>query len=77
MDDFLKRFRALAYDHPWHVYPYVFGLFFLSVSIGDWILNMSFGRELHSFLWRMTFSATIALFVHLLDRRREGRSRRL
>ena len=75
MHDFLMRFRALGYDHPWHTYPYVFGLFFLAVSTADWVFNMSFGREVDSFLERMVFSATIALFVQYLDRRREARHR--
>ena len=77
MDDFLKRFRGLEYDHPWHTYPYLLGLFFLATSIVDWSYHMLFGREVSSFLWRMAFSAAIALFVHYLDRSREARNRRV
>ena len=75
MDDFLKRFRALAYDHPWHSFPYTFGMLFLAFSIAFWGGHMLFGWESHSFLYRMAFSGTIALFVHFLDRSCEARSR--
>lgn len=77
MGDFLKRFRALGYDHPWQMYPYVFGVFFFGVSIADWSFQMLFDREPTSFLWRMAFSATVALFVQYRDRIRERRSRRV
>lgn len=23
---FTKRFQALTYDHPWHMYPYIVGI---------------------------------------------------
>jgi len=76
MDDFLKRFRALAYDHPWHSFPFLFGMMFMAVSTAEWSLQVLVGLgESHSFLYRMAFSGSIALFVHFLDRSREARSR--
>ncbi len=75
MNDFFKRFRALAYDHPWHSFSYIFGMLFLAVSIVDWSFQMLLGWKSHSFLYLMAFSAAVALFVHFLDRSREARSR--
>lgn len=76
MGDYLKRFRALAYDHPWHAYPHYFGLFFLSVSTADWSLQILFGWKLDSFE-RVAFSAVLALVVQYIDRSRERRSRQV
>ncbi len=77
MNDFLKRFRALGYDHPWHMFPYYLGLFFLVISILDWSFHMLFDWELKSFLGQLAYSGTITLFVFILDRIREARSRRV
>ena len=75
MDDFFKRYRALAYDHPWHSFPRIFGMLFWAASIVDWSFQMLLGWKSHSFLYLMAVSATMALVVHFLDRRREARSR--
>jgi hypothetical protein len=75
MDDFLKRFRALVYDHPWHGFPYLLGPFFIGVSTADWSLQLFRGREPRSFVRSLAFSAALALVVLFMDRTRERRSR--
>ena len=78
MADFLTRFAVLEYDHLWHTYPYVFGLFFFAVSIASWSLYILFRPEHRClYLERIAFSAAVALFVHYKDRRRVGRDRRV
>ena len=74
-DDFASRYRALLYDYPWIMYPYVFGMIFLVFSIVDWGSHLLFGWELHSFLERMAFSAVLAFVAQYKDRRREHRRR--
>lgn len=76
MNDFMKRFRALLYDHPWQMFPYYFGYFFLILATVQWISHKLFDWELWSFLELLAFSGALALMLFIKDRIREARSRR-
>lgn len=72
---FTKRFQMLAYDHPWHTYPYIIGMMFTVISILDRSAYMLLGWDVDSFLERMAFSAMLAGIVQYKFRSREARDR--
>ena len=75
MNDFLKRFQVLVYDHPWQMYPFIIGMMFFVLSTVDWATHILFGWNSNPFLERVAFSAILAGIMQYKSRRQEARDR--